>query len=123
MAFKRLDSVTRQVISRLVVDGEDAAATVSVKPGKGKAADAEAPAQVNRETRQTEGETTLHPSTMDRCSPAHSKGARPTLGAGRHMFMVIEGGRPDTGGGGPVPAGHTRDNGRGPARELRLVSG
>jgi len=91
MAWERLDEVANKVVSRLVVDGEDGVAALSVKPGKGKAADAEAPAQVNREVLPAkEGDANRRMATA-------SKAGRPTPAVAIRLF-VIEGGR-TTGGG------------------------
>jgi len=94
---KQLGHVAKQVVARAISISR--AATLAGEMEKGRSANAPAKVTGQRHAEGDDGgtantgEVSRAPSTMDRCGPAHSKGARPTLGAGQHVFTVIEGGR------------------------------
>lgn len=123
---KQLGTVTKRVVARAIAISRAATlADAEMEKSRSPKAPAKVTGQRQIGTESSIDDTanagggTRVPSTMDRCGPAHSKGARPTLGAGQHVFTVIQGGRqaPEEE---REPAG-LRCAGRGPARELVLI--
>lgn len=76
-----------------------------------KGADAK-PAQVREEIVSCDTALPAKEDYANTCSPADSKGARPTLAAGRHMFTVIEGGRTEQREGTPSVRRYARASGK-----------